>query len=297
MYDPTVGRFLEEDPIGFTAGDPNLNRYVANRVTMATDPTGLWNEDVHRNLTELLAVYAGFYGEGNQIGRWCNQPDIDTREANSAYRSGDQERLRRAAGWHYPLTTDADGVRRVHANSAEARRRMEEGLSSGDLKAFSEGLHPLQDSWSHQGRPTLGLVGHSRGGRWVWPAGVTDPAAEWMRTRTRFVYVPGPGGFYNIPVADIPALGSAQAPGYFVPYSGLVAALDPNASADDPRLWPEDVRAAAMETYHSLLTFRGCWPTPMRTRYPAASDDVVMTYLLVRFPGWNADGYPRPNGT
>ena len=41
MYDPTVGRFINLDPIGFTAGDTNTNRYVGNRVTIATDPTGL----------------------------------------------------------------------------------------------------------------------------------------------------------------------------------------------------------------------------------------------------------------
>jgi uncharacterized protein RhaS with RHS repeats len=41
VYDPMVGRFLEEDPIGFAAGDPNLFRYVRNSPTNATDPSGL----------------------------------------------------------------------------------------------------------------------------------------------------------------------------------------------------------------------------------------------------------------
>src|SRR5262249_34496635 len=40
MYDPTVGRWLIQDPIGFEAGDPNLYRYVNNDATNATDPTG-----------------------------------------------------------------------------------------------------------------------------------------------------------------------------------------------------------------------------------------------------------------
>lgn len=44
MYDPTVGRWLNQDPIGFQAGDPNLYRYVGNKVTTHTDPSGL--EDV-----------------------------------------------------------------------------------------------------------------------------------------------------------------------------------------------------------------------------------------------------------
>jgi RHS repeat-associated protein len=40
-YDPLLGRFLSEDPIRFEAGDANLQRYVGNGPTNATDPSGL----------------------------------------------------------------------------------------------------------------------------------------------------------------------------------------------------------------------------------------------------------------
>src|SRR4051794_26075493 len=40
MFDPTIGRWLEEDPIGFDAQDPNLHRYLKNGPTGATDPSG-----------------------------------------------------------------------------------------------------------------------------------------------------------------------------------------------------------------------------------------------------------------
>jgi RHS repeat-associated protein len=40
-YDPRVGRFDSEDPIGFSAGDLNLYRYVQNSPTNFTDPSGL----------------------------------------------------------------------------------------------------------------------------------------------------------------------------------------------------------------------------------------------------------------
>ncbi|MHB9068435.1 MAG: RHS repeat-associated core domain-containing protein [Pirellulaceae bacterium] len=40
-YDPTTGRWLSQDPIGFAAGDVNLYRYVGNQATGATDPSGL----------------------------------------------------------------------------------------------------------------------------------------------------------------------------------------------------------------------------------------------------------------
>jgi RHS repeat-associated protein len=40
-YDPILGRFVSEDPIGFAAGDANLTRYVGNSFANAVDPTGL----------------------------------------------------------------------------------------------------------------------------------------------------------------------------------------------------------------------------------------------------------------
>jgi RHS repeat-associated protein len=40
-YDPTIGRWTSQDPLGFDAGDPNLYRYVRNDPTNATDPSGL----------------------------------------------------------------------------------------------------------------------------------------------------------------------------------------------------------------------------------------------------------------
>jgi uncharacterized protein RhaS with RHS repeats len=41
MYDPQVGQFLSEDPIGFDANDPNLKRMVGNNLPNRTDPFGL----------------------------------------------------------------------------------------------------------------------------------------------------------------------------------------------------------------------------------------------------------------
>jgi RHS repeat-associated protein len=40
-YDPTTGRFLQEDPIGFDGGDLNLYAYVGNNVANNRDPKGL----------------------------------------------------------------------------------------------------------------------------------------------------------------------------------------------------------------------------------------------------------------
>jgi RHS repeat-associated protein len=40
-YDPAIGQFVSEDPIGFEAGDANLHRYVGNGPTNSVDPSGL----------------------------------------------------------------------------------------------------------------------------------------------------------------------------------------------------------------------------------------------------------------
>jgi RHS repeat-associated protein len=39
-YDPSTGRYMSEDPTGFSAGDANLYRYVFNDPTNLVDPTG-----------------------------------------------------------------------------------------------------------------------------------------------------------------------------------------------------------------------------------------------------------------
>jgi len=40
-FDASVGRFIGQDPIGFSAGDSNLYRYVFNSALDSTDPSGL----------------------------------------------------------------------------------------------------------------------------------------------------------------------------------------------------------------------------------------------------------------
>jgi RHS repeat-associated protein len=40
-YSTSSGRFISQDPISFAAGDANLYRYVGNKPTMSTDPSGL----------------------------------------------------------------------------------------------------------------------------------------------------------------------------------------------------------------------------------------------------------------
>jgi RHS repeat-associated protein len=56
-YDPTVGRFINEDPLGFGAGDTNIYRYVGNSPTNYIDPSG---EEPTDPLNRLDQFVAGF---------------------------------------------------------------------------------------------------------------------------------------------------------------------------------------------------------------------------------------------
>jgi hypothetical protein len=42
MFDPTIGRWLTQDPLAFAAGDADLYRYVGNNATNSVDPKGLF---------------------------------------------------------------------------------------------------------------------------------------------------------------------------------------------------------------------------------------------------------------
>jgi len=48
FYDPKLGRFISEDPIGFRGGDVNLFGYVQNNPVRFNDPTGLQRQDRDR---------------------------------------------------------------------------------------------------------------------------------------------------------------------------------------------------------------------------------------------------------
>jgi RHS repeat-associated protein len=59
-YDPQLGRFISEDPIGLSGGI-NQFAYVRNNPQNAKDPSGLYEIDVHYYLTYFLAMKTGCF--------------------------------------------------------------------------------------------------------------------------------------------------------------------------------------------------------------------------------------------
>lgn len=75
-YDPNVGRFISEDPIGFEGGDVNLYAYVGNNPVSWIDPSGkapFW--DHFRDGYNLSANAGGSFW--NSLVRGWNEMAVD----------------------------------------------------------------------------------------------------------------------------------------------------------------------------------------------------------------------------
>ena len=99
MYNPTVGRWMEEDPIDFKAGDADKYRYVENDATNATDPSGL--DGVY---TPRLSpwIWEGRGPEGSIIGGTIS-PRVRGMDEKEALRLlKDQIKAWQDKGWGFP---------------------------------------------------------------------------------------------------------------------------------------------------------------------------------------------------
>ena len=159
-YDPSIGRWTQEDPIGFAGGDVNLYRYVGNSPTNHTDPTGLYEEDVHFYLTYLLAMAVGldkieskyrlpdgsFASEAYMIA-WAAQHVDDNPETRPISMTGPaSEAVLRM--FHFRFKSTEKCVKR---DTPFARQIADKGAINSDPIYFGIGLHAFQDSYSHEG--------------------------------------------------------------------------------------------------------------------------------------------------
>jgi hypothetical protein len=160
-YDPQVGRFISEDPIGL-AGGINWYSYVRNNPINRRDPHGLYESDVHYFLTYYLASHSGCFfraearaiaaadqyvdenpatmpGFGGNVPVLDPHPDYQQQQRNIDYHGLHE-------GSHQPYL----GMHWANATSG----------SNGNLGGMGIYLHYLQDTFSHRGF-TDPLYGHS----------------------------------------------------------------------------------------------------------------------------------------
>jgi len=172
-YAPDLGRFISEDPLGFGGGDANLYAYVGNRPTSANDPLGLYNRDVHFDLTGWIGLQVGM----------CTEDAWRIADANQGI---DDDR------WTSPTVIQNVEARRLYHFTDASRRNQLRNLafSTGSRFVMGAYLHALQDSFSHQrgrkdrdGNPFRPRFGHAI--RWKGPDDPRDRPVLWNRMSAR----------------------------------------------------------------------------------------------------------------
>ncbi|MBU1685320.1 hypothetical protein KJ662_03630 [Patescibacteria group bacterium] len=152
-YDPVTGRFITMDPLllnldkmsqaqrnAFLSNPQNLNTYsyVQNNPVRYTDPTGMYEEDVHYDLTYTLALVAGInLSDAREIAYYDQYMDEnpDTAPVGGVttarnYISGTTK------NYHFLSRT-------------KALQRVESGIDHRSTQEFGSALHTFQDTYSH----------------------------------------------------------------------------------------------------------------------------------------------------
>lgn len=148
FYDPQLGRFISEDLIGLSGGI-NKFAYVSNNPQNATDPSGLYEIDVHYYLTYYLALKTGCFkdSEARLIAEFDQLTDDDDDHAPGPGRT------KRNVAFHAFGTHEQNAAR-----EKELWRLASEG--QGSLSNLGIFFHFLQDSFSHYDFAGNKNIGH-----------------------------------------------------------------------------------------------------------------------------------------
>jgi RHS repeat-associated protein len=140
-YDPKVGRFISEDPIGM-AGGINQFAYVGNNPQNGKDPSGLYNEDVHYYLTYFIATK--FSCVTKDEARLIADADQSTDEISDT-----QPFL----GWTVAqaLRNGYNHAFTQYVNSRSNDLRSAAQSTTHNYVGVGRYLHFLQDTFSHRG--------------------------------------------------------------------------------------------------------------------------------------------------
>lgn len=154
-----------------------------------------WEQDVHYVLTFWLATHAGFSRNNADVVATGNQSYDDSHHSGAIPTviliglTSDTGAAESVRDKHFPSDAPLPSPparRVVSPNSPSARRavlaEINEKETEPDLTRLGQALHPFQDSWSHQGVPSIPLginpnlsFGHpdARGGWWRHDADYT----------------------------------------------------------------------------------------------------------------------------
>ena len=120
FYSSQMGRFINQDPSGFSAGDSNLYRFVGNHPTYATDPTGLFEGGNASGASGIPTVttygsgtldavtglhYEHFRNYSPSLGTWISQDPLSYVNGANTYQF---------VGGNPVGAVDASGAKQVH---------------------------------------------------------------------------------------------------------------------------------------------------------------------------------------
>lgn len=136
-YDPKIGRFTSEDPIGLSGG-VNQYVYVGNNPVNATDPSGLYEIDVHYYLTYYLAKQTGCFSDNfaRQIAEGNQGTDEDSSISPGAGKDFQNS-------YYHALNT--------YSQQGVGSPLLLQNVNNSNPKYFGQYLHYLQDTFSHAG--------------------------------------------------------------------------------------------------------------------------------------------------
>jgi RHS repeat-associated protein len=140
-YSSTQGRFTSVDIAGPDLTNPqtlNKYQYCLNNPLRYIDRRGLYEEDVHRDLTYVLALAAGFNS-------------VSAREISNADQGVDDNPKTSPMGMT-PWGKDVETRELYHFTTEERRGEMWQAFEqSGSHERLGEFFHAQQDSFSHAG--------------------------------------------------------------------------------------------------------------------------------------------------
>jgi uncharacterized protein RhaS with RHS repeats len=100
MYDPSIGRWLEEDPIDFDGGDADLYRAMGNDPVNLTDPSGLFTGKPQSGAPNPYGY--GRRGDGGGAGGGTYYPPLPKSTPPVPSPSRDEDRVQRAGPTLFP---------------------------------------------------------------------------------------------------------------------------------------------------------------------------------------------------
>lgn len=172
---------------------------LAPLLIFSVEPTFAWESDFHYGLTKWLAIQTGFSrDDAERVAQGTLNMDEGINDArylvlHYACLSRDLQASQHVRDAHFPSFAELPAPaksREVTAGSDAASReaRKEIELPGGDrnhsLSKFGETLHPLEDSWSHQGVPGIPWLCNSD---LSW--GHPDARGGWNRHEADFTYL------------------------------------------------------------------------------------------------------------